>query len=261
VDDLLVELRREGDLLALGAERGRIAREVESIARRRVHPRVESLHVQDELLRRYAPGSDELKSFLRERDREAHERVTLNGTSEHDNPVHVLRFLCADPRRGNELVRALNDAAYTRAQAEGNISYELIPMVEPERIALVQIRLSFPPSQVGIYPACGRSYDEDARALPFERRHTELVGRFTLRPGVRTTRLDAEVALARAFALCGKPNGTAPPLELASVNGTDSLVVARWRGEREPVGADLASERHVAADRSLIVKITRLFRF
>ena len=43
------------------------------------------------------------------------------------------------------------------------------------------------------------------------------------------------------------------------MNGTNSLVVARWRGERESVGADLASERHLARRYEFCVELASRF--
>ena len=257
--NLLVELRQECNLMALAPESGKIARVFDTIARRRVRPRVAALHVQDELFERHAPGSDRLQSFLRERDREAHERVTFNGTTEHDNPVHVLRFLLADPRRGPEIVSALNDAACTRAQAQGNVDYELIPTPDAERITLVQVRVSFPTSQVGLYPACAAAYDNMAQTRKFERSHTELVGRFLPRPNQPATPLDAQVALVKGYALSAGPLPDRPaPLELVSTS--DAIILHRWKGENEVVGTDIGNEHHIARRYDVRVEMaTRFF--
>lgn len=260
VHDLLVELGKHGDLLALSAEPGRIARELETIARNWIQPRVAALHVEDELFRRYPPGSEKLRRFMRERDRQAMERLTFSGTAEHDNPVHLLRFVCADSRRGTEIVRAVNDASYTRAQAQGNVQYELIGVADPQRITLVQVRLSFPPSQIGLYPACVSAYADCKRTLQFERNHTDLVGRYLPRPGMRSTPDDARIALVKAFAIPADAVNSKPaPLELVAENGVSEVVLIRWNGQRETLGTDLSVERHIARQYDVRVELATRF--
>jgi hypothetical protein len=223
--ELLAELRGRGDLLELAQEDGHIVAELEALAAARVCTPVLGLHVQDELLRRYVPGSDLLKSFLRERDREAFENVPLNPAAQYDHAPQILRFLCGDRRHGPELVRTLNEAAHVRAG--GQARYEFVDTGDPEQLALVQIRVSFSPSQINLYPPCRNAYLQRSRDLALEQMHTELVGRFLPEPGVPASDVDAQVALVKAFAINA----------LTLDDDSMQLLYGTCSGECEPVDA------------------------
>lgn len=259
-DGLLGQLRDQIDLMVDGAEAGRIGARLTEVARSRVDGRVSVLHVEDELFRRHPAGSEALKSFLRERDREAHERLTLDGNADVDGPMHVLRFVVADPRRGAEIVNLLNQSAYTRGQASGNATYELVPLADAERITLIQVRLSFPPSRIGLHESCREAYRRLDNELEYERNHTDLVGRFLPEPGARAEAHDAEVALAKAYVLARIPLDDEPGPPLVMVADPDRpLELRHWAGQRVPLGVDLDAEDHPL--RSYDVRVEMATRF
>jgi hypothetical protein len=231
--ELLQTLEQHGALLDLAQEEGRLATELTSLAFERVRTPIRDLHVQTELLRRYPADSEALRACLRARDHEAHERVTLKGTVELENPTQVLRFVCGDAHRATEIVQALNQAARPRAQ--GQAQYEFVDTGDPEQLVLVQLRLSVPPSQLGLAPACREAYVQRSRGQAQESLHSTLVGRFLPEPGVPATDRDAQVALVKAWAI-----------EALESSGAGALVYRGFLGEREDVDSALHLFRQFA---------------
>jgi hypothetical protein len=231
--ELLQTLAQRDALLTLAQEEGRLATELAAMAHERVRTPIGDLHVQTELLRRYPAGSPALQACLRARDHEAHERVTLQGTVELENPTHVLRFVCGDSHRAAEIVQALHQAAAPRA--EGQAPYEFVDTGDPEQLVLVQLRLSVPPSQLGLAPLCRAAYEQRSRGQAQESLHSTLVGRFLPQPGVPATDLDAQVALLKAWAMGA--------LEISEAG---ALVYRGFLGEREEVESDIDLFRQFA---------------
>lgn len=231
--ELLQTLAQRDALLTLAQEEGRLATELAAMAHERVRTPIGDLHVQTELLRRYPADSLALQACLRARDHEAHERVTLQGTVELENPTHVLRFVCGDSHRAAEIVQALHQAAAPRAQ--GQAQYEFVDTGDPEQLVLVQLRLSFPPSQLGLAPACRADYVQRSRGQTQESLHSTLVGRFLPQPGVPATDLDAQVALLKAWAI-----------EALESPEAEALVYRGFLGEHEEVDSALHLFRQFA---------------
>jgi hypothetical protein len=231
--ELLQTLAQRDALLTLAQEEGRLTTELAAMAHERVRTPIGDLHVQTELLRRYPAGSPALQACLRARDREARERVTLKGTVELENPPHVLRFVCGDSHRAAEIVQALHQAAAPRAESQAQ--YEFVETGDPEQLVLVQLRLSFPPSQLGLSQDCRAAYVQRSRGQAQESLHSTLVGRFLPTPGVAATDLDTQVALLKAWAIGALESPEA-----------GALVYRGFLGEREAVESALHLFRQFA---------------
>lgn len=193
-DAVLALLRREG-LLTLARDEGGIATAIDTIVAARLRPAVEQLHVQDEFLRRFPPGTEALRQQLRALDADAFEAVRLSALADADDPPHFLRYWIGDAHRQAEIIPALNHVARTRGVQ--NIHYQLVATGERERFVLMQVRFSLPLTRMVDHREWREHLDHRASASrgPL---HTDLVGAFLPEPGVAATPTDAETALVEA---------------------------------------------------------------
>ena len=226
-NELLIELKTHHNLFELCKNPGQLKAELEQLISKRIRPHVETLHVQTELIRRY--NDKQLETFFRERDRESHEFLPLDGCVEYDNTLHVVRLVCGDRLHGSHLTEMINQVAYDRA--DGNARYEFIDTGNPERLTLIQLRLCVPPSSIASYKVCRDTYEQVRKEMTYESMYTDLVGSFLPEPGVVATFHDAQVALVKALAI--------NILQLDKSNGVPALKFCQYTKQLESVTSSL----------------------
>jgi hypothetical protein len=161
-----------------------------------LRPRVDALHVVDELLHQYGSETDALGALLRERDLESIERLRLKDSSEHENGLILVRFVGMDVGRADSIVPMLNRFSYQRG-----VNYQPVDIGDPTRIVFIQYRSVFPFSDWAGFAAAEAEYQSEHTRGSFEKHHILAGDRFLPSPGQSMSSAFIAALAFRAFIL------------------------------------------------------------
>lgn len=149
------------------------------IAAEKFTTQMNSMNVADELLRLKPIGSDTLRSYLLEREREALPMLRLKDNDRHDNPQHYVRLIGIAGGDAHPLVKELN----THSLELRDKPYLGVDTGDPDSLVLMTIRNSIPVSYIENFSNYEAAYKETARDLKEEKYHRAIWRRFMPLPG------------------------------------------------------------------------------
>jgi hypothetical protein len=175
-----------GDLASLATVLG-------SAAETSLRAKVESLHVADEVLRRYQGDPQSLDRAVQQRDTEAFPYLPLK---DGVRPRQQVRWVFGDASRLGWLLPVLS-----RVADPNPTPYTLIDTGDPTCIRLVQVSAVFSLSDWKYCDRARNTYFNTGRINPFERHHVYPGQRFWPELGQRLTEADVRVLVFKAWLL------------------------------------------------------------